>query len=90
MLEIIGYLGCVYLFIKGLELAGREHQNGPTRSASVLAILASLGFLFAFASQGENAAEQLGRAYTNESGLTDEEIACSANAQGDALLECLK
>jgi hypothetical protein len=40
MLQIIGWLGCLYLFVKGLELMGRTNERRELRVAS----LNSIGF----------------------------------------------
>ena len=52
MLQIIGWLGCVYLIIKGLEIAsniGNRTENGELRGTASAAIIISYLFAFIFA-----------------------------------------
>lgn len=71
MLQIIGWLGCLYLFVKGLEIAGsassyqpsiadseKLEMRTPTLLAILLAVAGSLGFALWLAAQGSASGEQ--------------------------------
>jgi len=45
MIQIIGWIGCLYLFVKGCELAGLPEQNIPTKVGAGTAIVGSLLFV---------------------------------------------
>ncbi len=51
MLQIIGYLGCVYLVFKGVEifLAASESDDETVRNAAVWALVAAIGAAIGFA-----------------------------------------
>lgn len=59
MLQIIGLLGCLYVFVKGLEIAGSSTQRdaegrvaAPAIFAMLLAWLGAFGFALWFIAQG--------------------------------------
>jgi len=96
MLQIIGWLGCFYLLIKGLEIGNSQHfraENGRVSNAgamiAVLAIFGAIVFAAAFLLQGD--------AFPNRSsGATPEAQAselsqCIQQAKTpDAAAECVK
>lgn len=66
MLQLIGWLGCLYLFVKALELSGddsrrNEHKemNFSTLLAVWLAIIGAGGFALMLYLQGERIPEVL-------------------------------
>lgn len=61
MLQIMGWLGCLYLIVKGLEiLSNKSHRNeaGGLTGAATLAVLAAFGgavvFFFLLSAQASN------------------------------------
>lgn len=52
MLQLIGFLGCVYLLVKGLELYGSKEPSALVGIAGILAIVAAIIFFFLFLLQG--------------------------------------
>ena len=59
MLKIIGWLGCVYLIVKALEIGGsssyrneRGELNGPAVVALIIALFSAVGFAFWLFVQG--------------------------------------
>jgi len=59
MLQIIGWMGCLYLVVKALEiLSSNEHQtegkfHGTAQAAAVLAIVGAIVFVFLLQAQVE-------------------------------------
>lgn len=105
MLQIIGWLGCVYLFIKALEIAsgsGHRNENGDLRSSAMaacgLAWFGSVGFAIWIFVQGSALHGQLEAAAPSSQfiGQTPEEIAGPLPEEvlskdlTDAQVECIR
>lgn len=95
MLQIIGWLGCLYLAIKGFEIAGgtnfRDLDGKPTAAAKIAATIAWIGaFVFALLllAQG-NAFQQPEPSPSDE--LTQSQIDCINKTQADGgnVLACV-
>lgn len=48
LLQLIGLLGCIYLFVKGLELYDKRDGSALPQIGGVIAILGSIVFIFLF------------------------------------------
>lgn len=62
MLEIIGWMLCVYMFLKGLELFAMKREEGTTEmvvayAGGVVALLASVVFFVLVTAQAESTAK---------------------------------
>ncbi len=90
MLQIIGWMGCFYLLIKALELAGSNSQKDAEGSIKpfayvtvVLCLLGAIVFAFLFAAQG-SVLQQSG---TGPTGLSQSVVECISNPETDTMEE---
>ena len=101
MLQIIGWLGCLYLFVKSLEiLSSRSHRDDENQltaaatSAVAAGICGSIGFALWLGAQGDAASSAMSfdsgyDAPAIESSLTDEQVDCiNSAATVDETLAC--
>ena len=97
MLQIIGWLGCLYLVVKGFEIAGganfRDASGRPTTSAKNASTIAWIGaFVFAvmLLLQG-GAFEQVKPTPAISEPLSQAEAECINKANGDdkAVMACV-
>lgn len=93
MIQIIGFLGCLYLFVKGLEILSQERQNGASQAASALALIGAFGFAIWLYIQGNAANDAMGPfapfatqdGNVDSSGEAEADVAAAEAAADDAL-----
>ena len=100
MLQIIGWMGCLYLLVKALELfsdgKARRNDDGSNDVAAMIggfvAILGAIGFFVMLNAQADTAAIPFADAMPSESGYPDygsdaevEEMALEVEDAADAV-----
>ena len=89
MLQIVGWLGCVYLFVKAFEIgsssAHRDEKgevNSPAAIAIAVSAVASIGFAVWILLQGAaiDSASPYGSLSSYDSSYSDDEAAAAADA----------
>jgi hypothetical protein len=99
MLLIIGFLGCVYLLVKGFELWGQRATNNAFKTGAIIAWVGAVVFFFALNGQASEAESLLnpsastssfGGAYSNDTMAIDAADTMALDASEPLLNEAAK
>jgi hypothetical protein len=97
MLQLIGWLGCIYLIVKALSIWGSRDSKdnegnltGPATSAIVLCWLTAVVFGFMFLIQGEAVGDATSFSAFDGTSAEDAAVADAAMADAAANLEAVE